>query len=421
MKNRTNLIFLHKLIKAFADSLIKAFIPLIILKASNNMVLVMLYLNVYYIMCGVLNIVLKRFLQKYGVIAIILHIIPLVALQFVLALEMTIGICIVLAVLASFAQVLYSVPLNLLFAFTDKEFNVAKFQIATNIGKFIFVILSGYVLGSSYKNSILLLSIIGTVLYVLSVVPIMYGYKLIKDAYITAVKSPTTKPNKTGYLWFNIFHMAFSLFQSVLDVLVPIYLYVNNLTFETVALVVALIEVLKIFANMFAKYLVKHNKALLSTLLSVSAFMIGSVLILIIKVPVVLYICTSLIAISFPLIFVPMFGTYCKKLKADGNQFDGMSLRDIYILNSKSIMYLPYFAFPNLLGQFIIGMVSGVTVGVSSFMILKKPKAQATAPTSQEQTTQGAAATASAEQDEVPSSPDVNAKEIQSSKTNKAK
>ena len=66
IKNKTNLIFTHKLIKAFADSMVKAFIPLIILKSSQNMYLVMLYLTCYYAFCGVLNLIFKKFLQKYG-------------------------------------------------------------------------------------------------------------------------------------------------------------------------------------------------------------------------------------------------------------------------------------------------------------------------------------------------------------------
>ncbi len=190
MKNRTNLIFCHKLIKAFADSMVKVFIPLIILKNTNNMYLVMLYLNVYYVFCCGLNVLLKKFLQKYGVVAMILHTAPIIALQFLLTLSLNWWLILIVALLASLGQVLYSVPLNLLFAFTDKEVNVAKFQISTNVGKLIFILLSGYVLGSSYKNSVLILAIVGTVLYVGSVIPIMYGYNLIKFAYLNITANP---------------------------------------------------------------------------------------------------------------------------------------------------------------------------------------------------------------------------------------
>ena len=44
IQNKTNLIFTHKMIKAFADSMIKVFMPLIIYKASNNMLFAIIYL-----------------------------------------------------------------------------------------------------------------------------------------------------------------------------------------------------------------------------------------------------------------------------------------------------------------------------------------------------------------------------------------
>ncbi len=373
MKNRTNLIFLHKLIKAFADSLLKVFIPLIILKNSGSLMLTILYINVYYILCAGLNYILKSFLQKYGVIAIILHTLPIVALQFVLTASINWWIVLILALLASLAQALYSVPLNILFAFTDKEVNVAKFQIATNIGKLVFTLLSGYVIGSGHKNSLLILSIVGTILYILSAIPIWFGYNLLKDAYEKAAQNTNVASNK-DYRWFNVFHICFSMFQSVLDILLPIYLYVNNLTFEAVAIVVALIEALKMLANIFAKYLVSKGKAFVSTMLSVGCFLVGVIVMLIVKVPVVLYICSSFVAVSFPLIFVPMFSTFCKKVQRDGLEFDGMSYRDVYIFVGKLPMYIPYFILPSLLTSFIVGIGAGVGVGITSYKILKDKK-----------------------------------------------
>ena len=367
--NRTNLIFLHKLMKAFADSLIKVFLPLIILKNSGNFMFVIIYLNSYYLLCGVLNVVLKKFLQKYGIIAIILHTIPIVALQFMLNVTFSWWWCLILAVVASLAQVLYSVPLNLLFALSDKNVDVAKLQIATNIGKLVFTLFSGYVLGSNYKNSLLLLAIIGSVLYILSAVPILYGYRLLKDAYVEASKESQT--HKLGdYKVFNLFHIFFGIFQSILDVVIPLYLYVNNLTFETVAIVVALIEGLKMLANILAKNLVKNGHSKASVITSIICFFVGSIVILIVKIPVVLYICSSLIAISFPLLFVPMFGIYCKKINLDNYLFDGMVYRDFFILGFKDFMFAPYVIFPSFITLFSIGLVSGAGVLITAVKLL---------------------------------------------------
>lgn len=371
-ENRSNLIFLHKLIKAFADSLLKVFVPLLILKSSGNIMLVMLYLNCYYVLCGTLNLILKKFLQKYGIIAIILHTIPVVALQFMLTASITWWWCLLLAFVASLSQVLYSVPLNLIFALSDKNVDVAKFQISTNIGKIIFILLSGYVLGSNYKNSILILSIIGTILYILSSLLILYGYSLLKTQYEKTETSAEFRPTQADKM-FNLFHSCFGIFQSILDVVIPLYLYCNNLTFEAVTAVVALIEALKMLANMLAKKLVKTGDSKLSVLLSLICFFIGSIVIMIVKVPVVLYICSSLIGVSFPLLFVPMFRLYCQNISGD-YLFDGMIYRDTYILGTRPVLYLPYFAIPSFITLFCIGLASAGSMGYISIKLLNNQK-----------------------------------------------
>lgn len=377
MKNKTNLIFIHKLLKAFADSMLSFFIPLIVLKQSGEVSYMMLYLILHYALVMVLNLVLKKFLQKYGIVAMILHIVPIIALQFVVSFcPMTLWITVLVSVLSAFYKALYSVPLNLLFVFSDKEANVAKFEIATNIGKIIFIVLSGYVLGASTLNSTLILTIVGTVFYILSIIPVMYGYKMLKDTYTEIAKKPT-ECNKKGYMSFNIFHMAFSLFQLTIDTVLPIYLFMNNLTFEAVSIIIAGIEFCKIISNLFAKWLQKRGHSIISVIISVVIFLVTTVLIITIKNAIVLYICSCLISISFPLIFVPCFNAFCKKVTADSNQFDGMLYRDVYIYLPRPFLFLPYLICPNFIVQFVIGMICTVTMGASAGKFLTKNKKEA--------------------------------------------
>lgn len=370
---KTDLIFCHKLVKAFADSMVKAFVPLIILKESGSLTLAMFYCAVMYLFCGILNLVLKKFLQKYGIVAMILHAFPIIAMQFVLTMEITWLICLIVAVLAAFGQVLYSVPLNILFAFSDRKVNVAKFQIATNVGKLFFILLSGFVIGSDAKNSILILAIVGTILYLLSAVPIVFGYKFLQTAYNHIAEHPP-HPDKKTYRMFNVFHMAFSIFQAVIDVVIPLYLFTENLTFESVTIVMALVEVCKIGANLFAKFLVKHERQVVSVIVSVSLMVAGVIFMIFVKSPLVLYVCSCVVGVSFPLLFVPTFSCFVKKLKNDNNRFDGMSYRDVYIMFGKQFIYAPFLLFPSLIMQFVIGIGAAAIVGVSSVknLVVKK-------------------------------------------------
>lgn len=374
MKNKTNLIFLHKLLKAIADSIIKIFIPLYILKVTNNIKLSFLYLIVYVASTIIFMLILKTFLQKYGVISIILHCIPIIATQFLLTFY-TINILnsILCGILMGLSQTLYSIPLNLIFTFSDKNTNVAKFQIATNVGKLIFVLMSGLIISSAIKNSFLYLSIIASIFYIACIIPIWFGYKLLKDNYkrINSNKNTNIVLNKKDYIYFNIFHITFSAFQSTIDNILPLYLFINNLSFEAVSLIIALIEFFKIFANYFAKFLISKNKYLLCTILSFIVFIISSIFILIFKNPTILYVLSCLISIAFPLTFVPMFKMFCNKISKDNNIFQGTTQRDIYIFIGKIPLYAIYFLIPNLFVCFGIGIFSSVIMFYNEYKITK--------------------------------------------------
>ena len=367
MKNKTNLIFLHKLLKAFADSIIKIFIPLYILKTTNNIKLSFLYLITYTISTLIFMFILKRFLQKYGIISIILHCIPIITTQFLLTFY-TINVLnsIMSGVLMGLSQTLYSIPLNLIFAFSDKETNVAKFEAATNVGKILFVLLSGFLISSTIKNSFLYLSILASLFYISCVIPILYSYNLLKNNYNLIKKQKKLDISKKDYLYFNIFHIVFGSFQSTMDNVLPLYLYINNLSFESVSIIIVLIELCKILANYFAKYLI-------CTILSFSVFLISSILILIFKNAVVLYILSCLISVTFPLTFVPMFKLFCKKISADNYIFDGMTSRDIYIFIGKIPLYSCYFVIPSMYSCFAIGIVSSIIMFYNEYKITSKP------------------------------------------------
>ena len=360
------------MVKAVADSLIKVFVPLLILKSSGSMTLVILYLCLYNPLCVLLNLIFKQCLQKYGVISIIIHFVPLIAVQFLLNLKITWLICVLLAIFMAFAQVLYSVPINILFSLTDKSIDVAKFEIPTNIGKMVFLLISGYMLSASFKNSLLVLSIAGSVLYFISAIPIYYGYNLLKISFTDRVSIQSKIPE--NYKFYNLFHAQFGLFQTIFDVALPLYLFLNNLTFQSITIILVLIEICKIGSNILAKFLISKNLSLLSAFISIFIMTLSFTILLFVKNSIVLYVCSCLLAVSFPLIFVPMLSSYTKKLCDEDNQFDGMTIRDVFIFIPRGAVYLPYLIFPSFILQFGIGIACAVSMTYSTTKILKTNK-----------------------------------------------
>ena len=96
--DNTNRIFLHKVFKAIADSIIKIFIPLYILKATNNIHLSIIYIGIYSLFVFILQISLKKLYQKHNILCIIIHCIPIIATQIILSFcQIDTIICIICA------------------------------------------------------------------------------------------------------------------------------------------------------------------------------------------------------------------------------------------------------------------------------------------------------------------------------------
>lgn len=356
MENKSNAIFIHKVLKAIADSTIKLFIPLYILKVTGSAVLSFAYLSIYSLFVFLFLFIFKKFIQKYGVLAIILHFIPIIITEFIFSFcEINIWIIILTAGLMAITQTLYSVPLNLIFALQDKKINVAKFQVATNIGKLVFTLLSGFLLSSKLKNSFLFLSIISSVIYIVCIIPIWSSYKILKEEY-SRLKFEEKHQLKNQKI-FSIFHASFGCFQATLDNVVPLFLYINNLSFQAVTILIALIELLKIIVNYFAKYLVKYNKQKLSCIICAMMYMISLIGFVFIKNNIILYILSCICSVSFPLTFVPMFGEFCKQINEENCTIEQTTRRDIDIFSARPIYYGTYFLGMGFYGFFGFGVL----------------------------------------------------------------
>ncbi len=338
MKNKNTLIFVHKFFKAIADSIIKVFIPLYLLKETGDLTLSFLYLTVQALTTFLLNLALRRFLQKYGIFAILLHFIPIVITEGILTFaKISLPAVILCGILMAFAQTLYSVPLNLIFAFGDKSTNVAKFQIATNVGKLLFMTFSGLSIAGGGEKSFLLLSLLSSLLYLICVIPIWFGYGMLKEEYR---KHHSLVPKQGGLdRRFCLFHLFFGVFQVVMDEIIPLYLFINHLSFEAVTLLLVLVELCKIGTNYLSKILLEHGLERYGIILSVAVYIASLIAILFWKNSIALYVFSCLCAITFPMTFVPLFKRYCLYLSDCHNIFDGILVRDIYIFTLRPVYY----------------------------------------------------------------------------------
>ena len=372
MKNG-NLIFIHKLLKSIADSIIIVFIPLYILKETNDIRLSLFYLIVFSLFVLFFMFILKKLIQKYGVLAMIIHFIPIIITEYILSFaSINIGIVILCAGLMGLSQALYSIPLNLVFTFGDKKTNVGLFMIAQNVGKIIFTLASGLILSSDITNSFLILSITSSAFYIISIFPILFAYKELKNQY------DNTKLNNSERVklnpWFIIFHISFGLFQPIMDNIVPLYLYINDLSFQSVTIFIVLVEFLKVIANTISQIAVRYRKSIYLVSISFILFFSSIIAIIFVKNNIALYILSTMASVSFPFTFVPMFGLYCNYLRRNNNVIQGITRRDFDIFSLRAPMYSLGLTGLGLLPCLIVGVVAVPIMLISEIKLINGDK-----------------------------------------------
>lgn len=371
--NKGNMIFLHKLFKAFADSIINIFIPLYILKMTGSLTLALGYLCVYSFLVTILNIFLSKFIQKFGVIAIILHFLPIIAAETILNFcPLTFLALLFVALFMALSQVLYSVPFNLVFLYGDSRSNVAKFQIATNFGKLVFILISGYILSSEIQNSFLWLMIASSVFYIASVIPIGFSFKVIKQRFELSTK--VVKPKEKCDFKFSLYHITFGMFQATIDNCLPLFLYAFGLSFQAVTIQLALVALCKILANFVAKILIGKRKQIVCFVINFLILSISMICVMIVKNPTILYILSCLCSVAFPFTFVPMFKLFCEDIREKCSAFGDMTRRDVDIFSLRPVVYGSSIIGLGMYPCFVLGILATTVMFACEVKLDKKQK-----------------------------------------------
>lgn len=325
-KNSTY-IFWHRILKSFADAMIKVFIPFLIFKETGNLYLSFLYCLISYGISGILFVVLKKFITRFPVLCIILQIAPLLAIQFLIS-NLNIATIIIIAVIDAIATTLYFGGLNLIFGLSDEKINTAKFDSGEHIGRIFFIALSATLLGE-VKNLLTFITIFAGIMYILSAIPLLLKYKdLTKDIHITSNTNKKEILKDTKY--YNLYHTCFGVLNVFLTVFLPLYLYSKGLSFTATGLLMVCNEILYIAGAYIAKQFLKLKKEKL--FLIVDSIIIGICIfvIMFLKSVIAIYILTLVIAFLSQGIFVLLFQCFIDDQKQKGYFQDSIFYRDVF-------------------------------------------------------------------------------------------
>ena len=369
---KDNAVMLHKILTALADNLVKVFVPLLILKKNDDLktglIMCVVFLCVYSLLTAVLNYVLYKPLKFKPLTMILLHIIPVCALQFIISLynECNFLIILVYAVLLALGQTFYSVASNNYFLFENQKTNAGKMSNGTSIGKIIMILIGGFILSSNDIGYITIICIIASVFYILSIVPLFF----IKDNYdvtLKAISEDTQKScDKTDKKYYRIYHISFGIYQALMDTVIPVFLYINNLNFNTIVYIMAVIEVIKVLVTIIAQKIKSEKMFRISVVTAIAIFCISTITIYFIKNNLIIYIFSVTISATFPLIFIPFMNRFCGKIKNTSDPQKYMSIRDVEIFSLRIILFALMLV-GDMLPAFMFGILSAIIIAVLPF------------------------------------------------------
>ncbi len=368
MSNSTSLL-IHRLIKGFADATIKVFIPLLIYKATGDLFLTFLFAFLTYAFESLSYLIFKKFIQKHGVLAIILHIVPLVVLEFMLSVKVVLWVIVLMAILHGISSALYAGAINTMFASLDHNTNVAKFDSGEKLGKIIFTIVSAFILGMIDQAQIFMV-IFSFILYLVSIIPLCMKYQELKNC-VVALQPINQKEVFKANKWFNVFFMMQGFFNFTVNVGFPVYLYVTGLNFTIVGVMTALKDVIVIVSNFVSKWLSEKNQNKLVIILTTIVQSIAMIAIILLRNSFAIYIVSLLIVCASQILFVAILKLYTTKQREMDCNMHTMIDREGVLSASRSVTGALYMISPLFMFMFGLGSVTAIGLMITGLKCLK--------------------------------------------------
>lgn len=355
-----NLLFWHRILYSIANSFISVFLPILIFIYTDNLIYAILHCIIRESAAGLFTLLFKKVIIKNLFLSILLSFIPLIAIQIISSFEVfSVSVIILLALLSAITNPLYFIPLNIFFSHTDKKNNVAKFETGATIGKIGYILFSSYLLSSDWQNSLVFILSLSVIIFSISAIPLFLNRDRLENVQSTdkLTLSETNKLIKTNY---HIYHILYGIITTIVNTVIPLYLFYNHLGLEVVSLMVAGGEALKIGANYTAKWLIFKKLNTLNYIIACTIIVLGFISMLFVTLPVVLFIASLAISAGFSILMVASFGQYVEQLKQKNVINNGHVLRDFYILFPRNLIYLLFFIFPSFDFLFIVGIIAGI-------------------------------------------------------------
>ncbi len=359
MKNSSYL-FLHRIFKGIADSTIKIFIPLLIYQATGDLVLSFVYCFIDYVFTGAFVLIFRKFIQKFSILSIILHIFPIIIAEFILLANLNLWLIFLLAILDAIASTFYYEALNLIFGYLDSNANTAKFEAGQYVGLIIFSILSAYVLGE-LKNSVTFVVIASVILYIVSIIPLCFKYKQLKQDLSNLPKTNFKEVFKDN-LKFSVVHFFNGALTVIAETVMPLYLYIKGIAFSSIGVLVALQYLVNILGGFLSRYLANKNWAKWINVICFFLYVSSLIVVMLVSQMYVVYAFVLVYSFSHQMMFVSIFNKFITDQMGKNYFHDSVFYRDVYIAGGRAVASVAFLIIPTFPVLFGVGIASAIGI-----------------------------------------------------------
>ena len=167
-----NSVYIHNFLNGIADSIVKVFVPVLILQYMGSLTWAIAYIAIYCFANLLLSVILNKLILKYNITSLIIHILFFLLTPILIAFcQFNIALIIVLAISGGFGQALYYTPVENLYTYSSNQPNMARYDAFCSLGYFIFSLASAFILSSTLNNSLLFVCISASLVYIASLIP----------------------------------------------------------------------------------------------------------------------------------------------------------------------------------------------------------------------------------------------------------
>lgn len=359
---------MHSLFKSISNTFISLFVPLLVLNTLGyQMAIAYIMILSASVVLGLL--IFYKVITRNPVLAVCIHIFFAIGSYLIIAIFGVTTLSIIFnAICTGFGQALYHSSIYSIISANKTKSGFSYYQIFSFAGSIFMVLFNGYILNANQSFSLLLTCLVSFGLYTISVIPFLMIKNKVETKEVETVRLKEAiklvKP-------FNVFHASFGLQDLIVSSIIPLFLAINNLSIQIIAIGVAIVNVVKIIMTVFANFMYKKEMSFWSIVIGSIIFATSCALLPNISDKIFIYILSVLIGISFPLFFISDCNAYAEQTTTFSHK--AMVLREIFVHCLRPFVLLPFLFISDLSYMIYFGIVLAILLVVSSlFFITKK-------------------------------------------------